>query len=408
MGYFRDGLKGISWMGILRALIRVLTIVKLGIVARILSANDLGIYGLALLMLSLFEILSETGINVFLIQELYPFKKYLNSAFAVSIIRGTLISILLLISAKFISSYFNSPDSLIYILLISFVPFIKGFINPSIVKLQKELKFSKEFLIRILIFFTDSVVAIVWTIVNRNATGLIAGMICGALVELLMSHIFIKPTPHLNFDINKVRYILRRGKWVTLGGIIQYVYLNIDNFIVAKIFGSSFLGLYQMSNKISTIPVTEVSDVLNKVTFPIFMKLSFDINRLKKAYFKTIFSMGLFLTFISLILYFYTYEIVLFVLGDSWISIVSVVKILAFYALVRSILNENIPLYYSVKKQEYFTYTALASILIIAVGMFPLMKVYGIRGIAYSMLFGTLLTIPIHSIFVYKIFKKLK
>jgi len=395
-------------MGALRVLIRILTVIKLGIIARILSPNELGIYGLALLMLSLFEILSETGINVFFIQEMKPLRKYLDSAFAVSIIRGVLISLFLLISAKFISNYFNSPNSLVYIYIISLVPFIKGFINPSIVRFQKELKFNLEFSIRIIIFLVDTVVAIILVIIFRNATGLILGMVCGALTELFMSHILIKPRPCLNYEIYKIRHILRRGKWITLAGVIQYLYLNIDNFIVAKVFGSLPLGLYQMSNKISTIPVTEVSDIFNKVTFPVFMKLATDINRLKKAYFKIILSMGLLLAFVSLILYFYTQQIVLFVFGNNWIPIVGIVKILAIYSFVRSVLNENIPLFYSVKKQEYFTYTALASILIILASMFPLIKIYGINGIAYSMLFGTLLTIPIHFAFVFKIFKRQK
>src|SRR3989338_7346307 len=129
MGYRTDVFKGISWMGLLRGSTRAITFVRLAILARILTPAQFGVFGIASLMLSFLEIITETGINIFLIQEKKDIREYLNSAWAVSIIRGFLIAFILLASAPFIANFFNSEESIHVIYLIALVPMIRAFIN---------------------------------------------------------------------------------------------------------------------------------------------------------------------------------------------------------------------------------------------------------------------------------------
>ena len=156
MGYSSAAFKGVSWMGFLRISTRLITFVRLAILARILIPAQFGVFGVATLVLSFLEVLTETGINVFLIQKRDEADKYINSAWIVSILRGCLIFLILAITAPFIANFFNSPESQKIILLIAFVPLIRGFINPSIINIQKEIQFQKEFYLRSILFFTDS------------------------------------------------------------------------------------------------------------------------------------------------------------------------------------------------------------------------------------------------------------
>src|SRR5512146_132535 len=107
MGYFKDTLRGISWMTALRGLMRGLAVIKIAILARILSPSQFGNYGIALLVLGFLEVLTETGINIFLIQKKDDTQKYLDSAWVVSIIRGILISGLILLASPYVASFFN-------------------------------------------------------------------------------------------------------------------------------------------------------------------------------------------------------------------------------------------------------------------------------------------------------------
>ncbi|MCX6706305.1 MAG: oligosaccharide flippase family protein, partial [Candidatus Woesebacteria bacterium] len=148
MGYFKDTLKGLSWMGGLRGSTRIIAFIKILILARILSPNEFGLFGIAMLFLSLLEIISETGVNIFLIQEGDDIDSFIDTAWIVSIVRGILIALVLFLLSPTISRFFNSPQSLNIMYLISLAPLIRGFINPSVVKFQKNLLFAKEFIYR--------------------------------------------------------------------------------------------------------------------------------------------------------------------------------------------------------------------------------------------------------------------
>src|SRR3972149_7798883 len=155
-------------MALLRGSTRGMTLLKTIILARILSPFQFGVYGIAILVLGFLEILTETGVNVVLIQEKGNTDKYISTAWVVSIIRGSLIFLIIFTLSPFISSFFQSSQALNLIRLASFVPLIRGFINPSIVKFQKELAFNKEFAFRSSLFFTDSLFAIGIGILTRS------------------------------------------------------------------------------------------------------------------------------------------------------------------------------------------------------------------------------------------------
>src|SRR5437870_2328881 len=76
---------------------------------------------------------------------------------------------------------------------------VLAFVNPSVVKFQKELYFNKEFWYRFTIFFVDTVISIVLTFSLRSPVGIVIGFLSGVLLELILSFFIVKPTPSLIF-----------------------------------------------------------------------------------------------------------------------------------------------------------------------------------------------------------------
>ncbi len=405
MGYFKDTLKGLSWMGGLRGTTRALAFIKILILARILSPSEFGLFGIAVLFLSLLEIISETGVNIFLIQEEDDIDSFIDTAWIVSIVRGILIALVLFCFSPAISRFFNSPQSLNVLLLISLAPLIRGFINPAVVKFQKNLLFAKEFIFRFLIYFLDASVAIIVALITHSAISLVYGLLAGAVFEVCASHIFIKPRPKLRFVKDKLKLIIKRGKWVTFAGTFNYLFENIDDAVVGRLLNTAYLGTYQMAYKVSSLPMTEVSDVIQKVTFPVYTKIAEDKERLKKAFIKSLFATILLVLPIGLILFFFSREAVLILLGPKWLSVVPVIKVLSFFGVVRSITETTYPLFLSLKKQNYVSAITLFSILGLAITIFPLVKNFDIVGAGISSLTGALFAIPITVYFLNKVFK---
>ncbi len=406
MGYFKQTIIGISWMSAFRISSRFITFIRVIILARLLTPGQFGIFGIATLVLALLEILTETGINVFLIQENKKLEFYVNDAWFVSIIRGLILSLLIILLAPFIVTFFSSPDAYRILYLISLVPLIRGFINPSIVKYQKDLLFNKEFYLRISIFAVDSFVAIILAIMTHDAISFVWGLIAGSILETIISFLFIRPLPKISFNFNIIGKIIHSGKWVTLFGIFNYFAQEGDNIVVGRVLGTSPLGIYQMGYKLSTIPISEISDVVNKVVFPVYTRIKEDKKRLKKAFFKTSLIISVAVFILSAIIFFLPKELIIFVLGSKWAQVALILKVLAIYGFLRAITGTTASLFLSVGKQNYVAMFTFIRFLTLAITIVPLTLHFGIIGAAFSALLSVLLELPLIIYFLFKVFSK--
>lgn len=405
MGYTKQALKGVSWMSFSRVASRILSFIKIAFLARILTPSQFGIFGIASIVLSFLEIITETGINIILIQAKKDIKEYINSAWVVSIIRGIIICLVIIITSPIIASFFQTPEALGILLLISLVPLIRGFINPAVIQFRKELNFAYEFWLRTSVFFIDALVTMIIAFFTQSVYSLAIGLIIGSLAEAIISFALIKPTPKLRLDANYLKEIIHKGKWITTYGIFNYLAENMDNIFVGKILGSASLGIYQMAYKLSILPISEVSDVVSQVVFPVYSKIENDTSRLLKAYFKTILLTVLLAFIIGIIIFTLTEEIILIILGPNWISAVAVLKILSVYGIFRTISGPSSALFLAKGKQNYVTIMNFVRFSSIVITIFPLVVIFGMVGAGYSALLSVIIELPIIIFFIFKIVK---
>lgn len=402
MGYFKDAIKGLSWMTAFRVMYRLIGIARIAIIAHILTPLTLGIFGIVTIVLGFLEIITETGINIFLIQEKDDLENYINTAWVVSIARGFLISLLIFISTPFIANFFNSPSSLGLLYLASIIPLIRGFINPSIVRFQKELQFNNEFLYRTIIFAVESIVSVVLVIIFKNAFGMVVGLLAGALFEVFYTFGVARPWPKFQFDIEKVKKVINRGRWVTLFGIFDYIYTQSDNVIVGKMLGVAPLGIYQNAYKISTAPLTEVGDIFFRVTFPIFSKISSEKERLKRAFLKNTLTTFILMSVSGIVIFVFATPIVNILFGKGWESAIPVVKLLSILGVVRGVASSTNSLLVAKEQQKYSAIVTLISTLGLLITIVPLTKIYGIMGAGSAAIIGTLISLPFTIYYVRK------
>lgn len=405
MGYTRDALKGVSWISGFRIVSRGMTFAKTLVLARVLTPAQFGVFGIASLILALLEMLTETGINVVLIQSKEKIDKYLDSAWVVSILRGIIISLLLITLSPFIASFFNTPEVLGILLFMSVVPFVRGFINPAVVNFQKELDFKTEFWFRSVLFFFDASISIVLALITHSVYSLVWGLLAGALLEVLLSFMIVKPLPKFSIQKEYFKEIFHKGKWVTAYGIFNFIAQEGDNIVVGKIMGASSLGIYQMAYKISTLPISEITDVVGKVVFPVYVKIEGDRKRLLKAFSKTLLLTFLVSVCLGFIIFFFPKEIVLLLLGSKWLAAVPVLQVLAGYGVLRTIAGPASALFLAVGKQKYVTFMTLIRFLGLALTIYPFITLYGLVGAGYSALFSVAIEMPIIAYYIYRISK---
>lgn len=403
MGYKELAIRGMGWMAALRGTTRAIAFIKIAVLARLLGPDELGIYGISAIVLGFLEIVTDTGVNTFLIQENEDIKKYINSAWIVSILRGVAITLIIIAAAVPISQFFNAPNALHVIFLSSLIPFARGFINPAVITYQKNLKFNKEFYFRTVVFFIDALATLMFALILRSANAIIIGMLTGVLVEILFSFLFISPRPRFAIEKKTFRLITSRAKWLTTANIFNYLFQELDDTVVGKVLGTTSLGLYQTAYKISTLPITEGGEIIIRVAYPIFVKIREDTYRLRRAFFSALGVILFIFVPFSFLLYFYTEPIITIILGESWLSASGALRILAFFGFSRILTGFAGSLFLSVKKQQYVTLVSFVGLFGMILFLVPFVRLYGIEGAAKSALFGTLATIPFIVYFSYSI-----
>ena len=392
-------------MGGFRGMSRLIALGRTAILARLLLPVQFGAFGVATLVLAFLEVFTETGINIFLIQENKDIDDYIDTAWIISIIRGIVITLFIILLARPIALFFDSPDSYNLILLISVVPLLRGFLNPSVIKFQKNLEFNKEFYMRTSVFVFESITAVILAYLTRSAIALAWSFIFGIILELILSYILVKPIPKFSFEFKKAKKIIERGKWVTASGVFMYLSQQGDDAFVGKIINVASLGLYQMAYKISTLPLTEVTQVVGKVTFPVYTKIANDTARLKRAFIKTVVAMSIVIIPIGLILFFFPREVITFILGPNWLGAQDVLRVLAIFGIIRALIGAPNAVFYALKKQKWTAHVLFAQLVGLALFIYPLTKSMGIVGAGIAAIISSLVSLPVSMYYLKLAFK---
>ncbi|KKU64071.1 MAG: Membrane protein involved in the export of O-antigen and teichoic acid [Candidatus Amesbacteria bacterium GW2011_GWA1_47_16] len=395
MNYIRSTRSGMFWTAFLRGSTRVVNIGKTALLARILMPSQFGVFGIVTLALSLLEMLTETGINVFLLQQRDKLEKYVDTAWFISIVRGALISLLLFLFSPFIAGFFRSQDSLSILRLACLVPLFRGFINPSNITFLKQLQFKKEFLYRFTIVFAETLVTLMAVYFYRSPAGLVAGMVASSALEVILSFALFSPRPALAFRLPQVWQIIHQGKWVTGFGILDYIFTTGDNIIVGRLLGEYSLGIYQNAYKLSTQPMGEINDIFYKVTFPLFIKMSGDKSLRRETILRYIAVHILLVVTIAVLVYAFAPVFISLLLGPAWLSAIPVVRILAFLGITRGITLSFNALLMSQGRQRDVAIVSLLNVLGLSFTIVPMVRSFGLSGAAYSAIIGSVFALPV-------------
>lgn len=406
MGYFKEAIKGTGWMGALRLVTRGLGFIKILILARILSPQDFGIFAIAAISLALLETFTEPGVSLALVQQKEKVDKYIGTAWIISILRGVLISLLLFISAPFISQFFGQPQSLKILQTAALIPLARGFINPAAVNFVKKLEFHKEFILRSIPAIADIGTAIFLAIHLKSPISIVFGMLVGATAEVILTFLMTPLHPRLEFVKSHAGKLIGYGKWVTVGWIMNYLSEQFDDILVGKMLGTNSLGIYQMAFKLSVLPSTELSEVISKVVFPVYSKIAHDKQRLRKAVIKTTAVLTAIALPLTLILIFFSRPIVLILLGNRWIEVVPSLQILAIYGFIRSYGQGASAVLFASGNPDIAAKLRAVRFSIMAILLFPLISRYNIQGAAMAVVASALILQPLLWISLKGILKK--
>mgnify|MGYP001561680200 FL=1 len=129
------------WAAFFKIAERALRFVRTVVLARLLAPSDFGLFCIACIALEMLQIFTETGFHDALVQKKNNTEEYLDAAWTIEVIRGSLLSLLLFFAATPIAHFFNNMQAAGLTRLIALNTFIFGFVNIGILYFSKEIDF---------------------------------------------------------------------------------------------------------------------------------------------------------------------------------------------------------------------------------------------------------------------------
>jgi len=115
-----------------------------------------------------------------------------------------------------------------------------------------------------------------WALVGNRAAHALARTVGLALVR-------VDPL-RLRFDLADALWLMRFGLPLWLGSLATTWVLNYDDLVVGSMRGKHTLGLYDRAYKLALAPLSLVTGVLTRVSFPLYARLQADRQRLSEAF----------------------------------------------------------------------------------------------------------------------------
>ncbi len=384
--------RGGMWVFALRITNRGLGFIRTIILARLLAPEDFGLLGIAMLAISTLETFSQTGFQTALIQKKDNVESYLDTAWTVSAIRGTVLFSILFFSAPIVAKFFNSPQAILIIKVIAISTLLSGFRNIGLLYFQKELEFNKQFVFSLATTLTNLSVSVSLAFVLRNVWALVWGGLAANLVGLFLSYILHPYRPRIVIDKEKFRDLFGFGKWVVGSGILVFLITQGDDIFVGKMLGVTALGLYQMAYTLSNLPATEITHVISQVTFPAYSKLQNDLSKIREAYLKVL-QVTVFISIpLAAGIFVLAPDFAKIFLGEKWLPMVPAMRVLVLSGLVRSVQATTGPVFLAVSRPEIEPRWQMIRLLIMAVLIYALTSHWGLLGASIAVLTSTVVS----------------
>jgi PST family polysaccharide transporter len=374
MGYTKQTIAGFTWHTALIVGITIVTGLKLMVLARLLMPHDFGLYSLVVIVLGLTEALTQTGINITIIQSKQSIDYFINTAWVISIARGFCIAILMSIAGVGMAYLYAEPS----------------------------LQFFRDSVYRFSLVVVEALVTCAVAVFTQSVTAFIAGIIVSAIFEVTISFLFLRTRPRFEWIPNRATQIFANAKGLSLAAVLSYLQDNADNFLIGKLLGVSTLGLYQNGYALSHKPVFGVSQAMSHSTMPIFSRLAGSGERLQRAFYRATFGLTALLFCIALPTLFFPEFIIKLLLGENWLGLVPAVPWLVAGAVLAGVANQGYTLLVSLK--EYFTMNLHRALVIsvFIILLFAQGAAAGLVGAAMAVFFARLLCLPFLGWYVIK------
>lgn len=328
---------GMLWTGVSMGALALAEIVALLVLARLLSAQDFGLYAAALVVIKFSVIVESLGVAPAIVQRPVLEDRHLRVGFTLSVLFSVSIASLVWALAPAIGAAMQLPGLAPVVRAGCAVFLFQGFSTVALASAQRQLRFRWLAMVDAASFaFGFLVVGLVLGWFGFGVWALIGAFMTQHCLRMIA---LVAGQPHpkrFMLERRAIGELLYFGGGFTIARILGYLASQADKLVVGRALGAAPLGLYSIASQIMTAPAVLFGQILDRVLFPTMAMVQHEPARLARAYRTGVAACALFALPASVIIAIVAPEFVRALLGQSWEGAVAPLQILALGMLFRT------------------------------------------------------------------------
>ena len=354
------------------------------VLARMLSPDDFGCIGMLAIFISLSEAFIDGGFGSALIQKKDASQEDYSTIFYWNLLVAVALYIGLFFCSPAISRFYHMPVLSDVLRATSLVLIINGFSTIQTNILKKKLEFKLIAKINLIAMTIGVAVAIVlayrgwgvWSLVVKN---LLAAFICSILLWVLTTW-----RPSFVFSWKSFKSLFSFGAFLLISRLLNTLFENIQGLVIGRYYSAKDLGYYTQAKKLDQLPSGSISQIVTRVTFPVFSQIADEKERLRQAVRKNILCTSYLFFPLQILLIVISKDLIIFLFTDKWIESVPYFRILCIYSMLISLNAINSNLFIAMGKSRLYFWVQLIKkiigIILLLVGI-----QFGVIGVTWSL-----------------------
>lgn len=320
-------IRGITWSAIERFASQGVQFVVSMIVARLLMPSDYGIVAMAMILLTVFQVINESGFGEALMQKLDRDDMDISTVFVFNLVIGFILYAIVFFTAPLMADFFEEPSLVTVNRLLGLTLIINSFviIQRTLLMIRVDLKsLAKASVIAALI---SGVVAVVMAYRGFGVLALVVQSLTYSVVNVAVIYIVSEYHPSLKFSYKRFKPLFNYTYKLIGARLLNILFAEGYPLVIGKFYSSAQLGFFNRAMSFQTISSKNIAQIIQRVSTPILCEAQNDKEELGRVLVRFIRVTLLVVTPIVVGMYLLAEPLVVTLLTDKWIYTAHILQI---------------------------------------------------------------------------------
>lgn len=355
MGTLKDKtVKGVIWSSIDRFTTQGISFVFSMLIARLLLPSDYGVVAMLGIFMAVAQCFIDSGFGTALIRKKDRTETDFCTVFYFNIVVSCFFYGLLWLASPYIAQFYDMPllESVTKVVGLNLV--VGSFAGIQSAQLSIAIDFKSRAKISVITTLFTGIVGLWLAYKGYGVWALVFQGLSSNILRTILLWVTVRWVPKLIFSWKSFKEMFSFGSKLLASGLIDTIYNNISTIVIGKFFSAKELGVYSRADSLAQFPSSNITGVLQGVTFPVLSTIQDDEVRLADAY-KRFLRLSAFIVFPLMVgLSAVADPFIRIVLTDKWEDTIYFLQIICFSLMWYPIHAINLNILQVKGRSDYF------------------------------------------------------